>query len=53
LNNSEATGKIAICAIVLSLSDIIYKPRTAIKAPALSDFMAEWTEIQTPPKEIE
>jgi hypothetical protein len=33
--------------------DIIYKPMTAIKAQVLSDFMAEWTEIQTPPKERE
>jgi hypothetical protein len=33
--------------------DIFYKPRIAIKAQALSDFMAKWTEIQTPPKERE
>jgi hypothetical protein len=33
--------------------DIVYKPRTAIKAQDLSDFMAEWTETQTPPKERE
>jgi ribonuclease HI len=33
--------------------DIIYKPRTTIKAQALSDLVAEWTETQTPPKERE
>jgi hypothetical protein len=36
LNNREATGKIAKLAIELSLYDIVYKPRTAIKAQALS-----------------
>jgi hypothetical protein len=33
--------------------DIVYKPWTAIKAQVLSDFMPEWTEIQTHPKEKE
>jgi hypothetical protein len=33
--------------------DNLYKPRTMIKAQALSDFMAEWIETQTPPKERE
>jgi ribonuclease HI len=53
LNNKEATGKIAKWAIELSMYDIVYKPRTTIKAQALSDFVAKWTEMQTPPKERE
>jgi hypothetical protein len=53
LNNREVTDKIAKWAIELSMYDIVYKPRTAIKAQALSDFVAKWTEIQTPPKERE
>jgi hypothetical protein len=53
LNNSEATGKIAKWAIELSIYDIVYKPRTTIKAQALRDFMAEWTETQTTPQERE
>jgi hypothetical protein len=53
LNNSEATRKIAKWAIELSMYDIVYKPRTTIKAEALSDFVAEWTETQTPSKERE
>ena len=40
----EATGKIAKWAIKLIMYDIVFKPRTAIKAQALSDFVAEWTE---------
>jgi hypothetical protein len=53
LNNREEIRKIAKWVIELSMYDIVYKPRTAIKAQALSDFVAEWTEIQTPPKERE
>jgi hypothetical protein len=53
LNSREATGKIAKWAIEFSMYDIIYKPRTTIKAQALNDFVAEWTEIQTPLKEKE
>jgi hypothetical protein len=53
LNNREATRKITKWTIELSIYDIVSKPRTAIKAQALSDFMAEWTETQTPLKERE
>jgi hypothetical protein len=53
LNSREAIRKIAKWAIKLSIYDIIYKPRIAIKAQALSDFVAEWTKTQTPPKEKE
>jgi hypothetical protein len=35
------------------LHDIVYNPRMSIKAQALSDFVAEWIEVQTPPKERE
>jgi hypothetical protein len=53
LNNKVATGKIAKWVIKLSMYDIVYKLRTAIKAQALSDFVAEWTETQSPPPERE
>jgi hypothetical protein len=53
LYNREATGKITKWVVELSKYDIVYKPRTAIKAHALSDFMAKWTETQSPPKERE
>jgi hypothetical protein len=44
LNNREAIGKIAKWVIEFSMYNIVYKPRTAIKAQALSDFMVEWTK---------
>jgi hypothetical protein len=53
LNNREATRKIAKWAIELSMCNIVYKPRTTIKAQALSNFVAEWMETQTPPRERE
>jgi peptidase E len=52
-NNGEATEKIAKWVIELSLYNIISKPRTVIKTQALSDFMAEWTETQSPALEHE
>jgi hypothetical protein len=51
LNNREAIRNIAKWAIELSMYDIIYKPRTTIKAQVLRDFVAEWTETKSPQKE--
>jgi hypothetical protein len=44
LNNRDVIGKNAKWAIKLSMYDIVYKPRTTIKAQALSKFIAESTE---------
>jgi hypothetical protein len=44
MNNRETIEKIAKWATELSMYDIVYKLRIAIKAQALSDFMAEWTD---------
>jgi hypothetical protein len=41
LNNRETIGKVAKWAIELSMYDIVYKSRTAIKTQALSDFVVE------------
>jgi hypothetical protein len=41
LNNREAIGKITMWAIELSMYDIIFKPRMAIKVQVLSDFITE------------
>jgi hypothetical protein len=32
---------------------ITYAPRKAIKSQELADFVAEWTETQTPPAPVE
>ena len=43
MNKPEATGRMVQWAIELSQFDIQYRPRTAIKAQALADFIAEFT----------
>ena len=48
IRGKEAAGNIAKWAIELIMYDIEYKPRTAIKAQALSDFVVEWIEAQLP-----
>ena len=43
MNKLEATGRMVQWAIELSQFDIEYHPKTAIKAQALADFIAEFT----------
>ncbi|XP_030955915.1 uncharacterized protein LOC115978025 [Quercus lobata] len=43
MNKPEAAGRMVQWAIELSQSDIEYRPRTAIKAQALADFIVEFT----------
>ena len=43
MNRPEAAERVIQWAIELSQFDIEYHPRTAIKAQALADFIAEFT----------
>ena len=43
MNKPEAAGRMVQWTIELSQFDIEYHPRTAIKAQALADFIAEFT----------
>ena len=47
--SQDAIGRTTKWALELMDQGITYAPRTAIKSQVLVDFIAEWTEIQTPP----
>jgi hypothetical protein len=51
LYNRDATGRISKWAVELGALNIEFTPRKAIKFQALSDFVAEWTELQQPAPE--
>jgi hypothetical protein len=53
IQNPEAEGRIAKWTLELMGQNITYAPRSAIKSQVLADFVAEWTEMQTPPAKIE
>jgi ribonuclease HI len=53
IQNPEAEGRIAKWALELMGQNITYAPRDAITSQVLANFVAEWTEIQTPPASIE
>ena len=46
MNKPEATGRMVQWAIELNQFDIEYHPRSAIKAQALADFIAEFTILE-------
>ena len=43
MNNPKAAGRLVLWVIKLSEFNILYRPRTAIKAQALADFVAKFT----------
>ena len=43
MNNVKATRRLVLWAIELNEFDVQYRPRTAIKAQALADFIVEFT----------
>jgi hypothetical protein len=53
IQNPEAKGRIAKWVLELMGQNMTYAPRSAIKSQVLADFVAEWTEMQTPPAKIE
>ena len=52
VRNCDAAGRISKWAPELMGHDIRCIPRTAIKSQALTDFVAEWTEVQLPTPDV-
>ena len=50
--NRNTAGQISKWALKLMGHDIRYIPRTTIKSQALTDFVAEWMEVQLPTLDI-
>ena len=48
LRNKEANGRIIKWAVELGTYSIDFRSRPTVKSQALTDFIAEWTEIQEP-----
>jgi hypothetical protein len=51
MNKPDAAGRLIQWAVELSEFDIEYRPRQAIKAQALADFIAEFTVAEEEPSE--
>jgi hypothetical protein len=53
IQNPDAAGKIAKWLVELMGETLAYAPRKAIKSQILADFVAEWTDTQLPPPQIQ
>jgi ribonuclease HI len=53
IRNPDATGRIANWSVELMGETLAYEPRKAIKSHFLADFVAEWTDTQLPPLQIQ
>jgi hypothetical protein len=53
IRNPDAAGRIAKWSVELMGETLAYAPRKAIKSLILADFVAEWTDTQLPPPQIQ
>jgi ribonuclease HI len=53
IRNPDAAGRIAKWSVELMCKTLSYAPRKAIKSQILADFVAEWTDTQLPPPQIQ
>jgi len=53
IQSKEAMGRIAKRSVELMSETLAYAPRKAIKSQALVDFIAEWTDSQLPPTQVQ
>jgi ribonuclease HI len=53
IRNPNAAGRISKWSVELMGETLAYAPRKAIKSQILADFVAEWTDTQLPPPQIQ
>jgi ribonuclease HI len=53
IQNPDAAGRIDKWSVELMGETLAYAPRKAIKSQILADFVAEWTDTQLPPPQIQ
>jgi hypothetical protein len=53
IRNPDAAGRVAKWSVELMGEMLTYSPHKAIKSQILADFVAEWTDTQLPPLQIQ